>query len=129
MAASCIIDVNVKLVHVILADVVTLKELLDGRKRMLADPDFDPTFSQLLDLRPVTSLRLSGDNVKELADAHVFAAGARRVLIVPNPIYFSMARLFEIYRRLAGGKDIIHIVQEPDSARRWLGLPAGYPLA
>jgi hypothetical protein len=128
VAASFTIDVNTRLIYVILSGVVTLEDLLGGRKRMLADTNFDPTFSQIIDMRQTISLRLTGESVRQLAHEHVFAAGARRALVVPNDLPLEMARMFEIYRMLAGGKESLRLFPDMEAARRWLRLPANYPL-
>jgi hypothetical protein len=56
----------------------------------------------------------------------VLADNARRAIVLSNTPDFGLARMFQIYRGLAGGHEEIQIFQQMDAAIKWLGLPDGY---
>jgi hypothetical protein len=128
MAADYLIDVNARIVYVRLCGVVTAAELNENRLRMIDDPAFDPTFSELVDARLVTTLALSGEHLRELAQASVFAEVARRAFVVPNNVHFGLVQMFQIHRVIAGGHEAIQTFTDAESATKWLGLASDYSL-
>ena len=96
--------------------------MYDGRRRMMSDPAFDPSFSQLVDTRPVTTFEMNGYTVKQFAQEHVLAPGSRRALVMSRPRDLGLARMFQIYRRLAGGTEATEIFSDMEAAQKWLGL-------
>jgi hypothetical protein len=70
-----------------------------GRMRRLQkDPEFDPSFSLLIDFREATRIDLTHDEIVELSAIHVFAPESKRAYIVANPEQFGLARMFASYR-------------------------------
>lgn len=128
MALTYVIHANVRLVYITLYDVVTFAEFVDARRRLMAEAAFDPTFSQLLDMRSVSSLRITGDSVRELAHESAFAGTSQRAIVVPNNLHSDMAQIYATYRLLEGGKERIRIFADMDSAIKWLGLSSDYSL-
>ena len=61
-------------------------------KKGLADPDFDPNFSEIADLA------MSADDVRGLAQKDIFSPHSRRAIVVPNDNIFGLARMYEILR-------------------------------
>jgi hypothetical protein len=100
------IDKERRLVMTTAFGVVTKEDLLDHQDKLMADPDFDPTFSQLLDFAHMTKLDLKAADVKLLAERNIFAANARRAFVVPEDVAFGMARMFEMLREGKGEQGI-----------------------
>lgn len=125
MAADYTIDTNNRTVRVTYSGRVTIAEMYDARRRMVNDPAFDPTFSQLVDAQPVTIFEMNGYSVKQFAQEQVFSPGARRAIVASNAPDLGLARMFQIYRQLAGGTETTEIFSDMDKAREWLGLPRG----
>lgn len=53
-------------------------------ERLLNDPDFDPSYSQIADFTQVTEIDLSVQDIHELAQKSIFSARSRRAFIAPN---------------------------------------------
>lgn len=126
MAADYLIDVNARMVYVRLCGVVTAAELNENRLRMMDDPAFDPTFSELVDAWLVTTLALSGEHLRELAQASVFAEAARRAFVVPNNVHFGLVQMFQIHRVIAGSHEALQTFTDAESATKWLELASDY---
>ena len=122
MAIDCTIDPSKGLVRVIYTGRVSVAEMYDCRRRLVADPAFDSTFSQLVDARSVTSFEMNGYTIKRWAQEHVAAAGARRAIVMSRTTDLGLARMFQIYRELAGGAEEIQLFNDIDQAQKWLGL-------
>jgi hypothetical protein len=67
------------------------------RRTLLADPRFNPYFSEIIDMIDVTDVKCSVDEMRALASAESpFATEARRAIIAPNDLTYGMARMFQI---------------------------------
>ena len=126
MATDFIIDADMRLVLILFSGRVTVAEMYDGRHRMMADPGFGRSFSQLVDARSVTTFEMKAYTIKEFAQEHVFSASARRAIVMKYTPDFGLARMFQIYRELAGDTGVIQIFDDMDKAIKWLGLPSDY---
>jgi hypothetical protein len=101
---------------------VTFAEMKAHQDQLIADPDFDPTFNQLLDATAVTALDLSRDEVKSLATRRIFAAESRRAFLAPNPAIFGIGRMWTAYYELATGHENVTMFYNLAEALKWLGL-------
>ena len=90
-------------------------------KRELADdPDFDPDYGVLFDLRSITEFRISSAEVREFSMSHMFHDRARRAYLVPADEVHGMIRVFSSLSDFES--DVIQIFRDMVEARRWLGL-------
>jgi hypothetical protein len=85
----------------------------------LEDPDFDPSFSQLLDLTEVTKVDVDAEVIRTPAQTSVFSLGARRAFVADNPVMFGFARMFEMLHETRGGAGV-QVFRSRDEALRWL---------
>jgi hypothetical protein len=83
------------------------------------DPDFDPGFSQLLDMTGVTKVDANAETVRRLAQTSVFSPNARRAFVANSDVIFGFARMFEMLRESAGGT-ALRVFRSRDDAMRWL---------
>jgi len=97
----------------------TLADALAHQQRLASDPDFDPSFSQLVDLTHVTSVKLTASDVRKLAQASLFSRGSRRAILATSEAAFGLARMFEALRESAG-EDGIHVFRDLNDALDWL---------
>jgi hypothetical protein len=100
------IDKERKLVMSTASGVLTRKDLADHMRRLLADPDFNPSFSQLADFSHITGIDFTADDVRAFARKDVFSPGSRRAFIVANDESESLAGMFAILREVAGERGI-----------------------
>ena len=101
--------------------VVTREDVLGHQQKITADPDFVPTYSQLLDFTRTTKLEFTAADVQAFAARRIFAASARRAIVVPDMELFGLARMFEILRDSKGDVGI-RVFTKIEEAREWLGV-------
>jgi hypothetical protein len=119
MPLDFVIDRERRLVITVGHDRVTLADVDSHQKTLLADPNFDPTFDQIADLTRVTDGALTPDEVRIAAARHVFAPGSRRVAIASEDMPFALLRMFETYREIFGGGEMIKVVRTREEALAW----------
>jgi hypothetical protein len=95
------------------------EDALGHQNRLRADPDFDPTYSQLMDFTHVTQILLTAVDVQQLALANIFSKESRRAFLVANDLAFGLARMFEILRENAG-EEGIRIFRNLEEALDWV---------
>ncbi len=76
------IDTSYKMVLSSGSGTVTITEMLEHQRKLFDDPDFDPTFSQLIDFTHVTKLDATADDFRALAEKSKFKHNARRAILV-----------------------------------------------
>jgi hypothetical protein len=96
-----------------------IKELQDQSK---TDPNFDPEFNQLVDLRAVTHIEMSTEQTRVLARRMIFSFTSKRAFIVPNTTVFGVIRMWEIVTELSDNPSQIRVFHDLPSALKWLGL-------
>jgi hypothetical protein len=126
MATGYIIDPDRRLIRITFSGRVSVAEMYEGRRDMMADPAFRLGYSRLVDARSVTSLEMNGYSVKKFAQEHAVARGGRRAIVMSSAPVRGLARMFQIYRELAGATEVTELFDDMDNALRWLGLPADY---
>jgi hypothetical protein len=98
---------------------VTFDEVRAHRSQLLRDPDFSPTFNQLVDLTAITDTDISGVYVQWFASDSVFSPTSRRAAVATRPDIFGVLRQFEAYH---GERARVHVFYEWDSALEWLDI-------
>ncbi|HMF91965.1 MAG TPA: hypothetical protein VKL40_15080 [Candidatus Angelobacter sp.] len=119
MPASYVIDKKSRLVMGTATGVLTLDEVLASRRQLMRDPDFDPTFSQLGDLSTVSSIDLTADEVRMLAETSPFSLASRRAFVGERPEVYGLARMYSILRGLRGDQEI-RVFRSREAALEWL---------
>jgi hypothetical protein len=90
------------------------------RRGLADDPDFDPHYGVLFDLRSITEFRLSSAEIREFALSNIFHKRARRAYLAPTKAVYGMIRMFSL--RSDFDSDVIQIFRDMAEARRWLAL-------
>jgi hypothetical protein len=119
MPAFYKIDKERKLVMSAGSGVLTREDLLGHQERLLKDPEFDPTFSQLSDFTQITKVDLTPEDVRFAARKNIFSPHSRRAMLVKDDLQYGLARMFEIHRELAGEKGI-RVFRNIDEALDWV---------
>ena len=116
---------HIRAVHVRSSGVVSLQEILAYEERLAADPGFDPTYTEVIDMRQVERLDLSHADVATIVgyeQNHARYAGVRRVAVVaPADLEFGLARMYEML-----GDDSpmeTEVFRNLDEACERMGLP------
>ena len=101
---------------------VTWEEIKARQDETKTDPSFDPTFNQIVDLRSVTEIQMSGDQARMLASRQIFSQESKRAFVATNPSIFGMGRMWEIYTEFSERPSQIRVFADLASALKWLGL-------
>jgi hypothetical protein len=99
--------------------VVTVDDFAAYARVLATDPDFQPTFGELLDATAVQSVAAGSDFLRDAARGSVFAPGARRAVIAPTDLTYGIARMMQ---QVYGGPATIEVFRDRAEARAWLGL-------
>jgi hypothetical protein len=104
--------------------VLTTADILAHIEGLKRDPNFDPSFRQLMDFTEVTEAQLPSDQIRHLAQMTVFSCRSQRAIVVGgSPFFFGLARMYEMSLPGSGTEMAwIHVFEDLDSAKRWLGL-------
>ena len=118
MAASYQIDKARRLVISTASGFLTAADILAHQRKLLGDPNFDPTCSQIVDCTAVTGIHLSPDDVRQVTAVTIFAAHSRRAVLVATDEQSGFASMFKIMRE-AQGEYGIRVFRDRAEALRW----------
>ena len=94
--------------------------MLTHVQRLSEDPDFDPSYNQLVDLRAITDFAISAAELRIITLYRLYNEKRRRAIVADEDITFGMARMYEVFREDA--PEEIKLFRDMADARRWLGL-------
>ena len=120
MSIHCFIDRSHSIVFTTLCGAVSFAQIERHAKRLVSNPNFEPTFSQIIDLRELSKSDVAFHQMNQFAkDCDPFSEASRRALLTSTDFAFGMARM---YQGLRGDPDNCMFFRDMTSARRWLGL-------
>jgi hypothetical protein len=121
VGAQLTIDVNQRLVVHIFSGELSDADILELPSIVRSHPDFDPSFSEILDFSGITAGTVSTNGLVSLARRESsFSPTSIHVVIAPQDHIFGLARMAEV---LAGRtRPQVVVVRTMDEARRILGL-------
>jgi hypothetical protein len=108
-----------RLVMSAVSGVVTIADALAHRENLRKHPDFDPSFSQLVDLSNVTKIEFSHEDVVTFAQDTIFSLNSRRAALATCDIAYGLARMFEMHRE-AKGEEGLRVFRNLDEALDWV---------
>jgi hypothetical protein len=118
MGISYRIDPARRRVYVMASGPITGADFFQAQQRLIEDPAFQPTFSQLFDLIDTEEVEVSANQIGALAERTAFVRGARRAIVVNRPLLFGLARMFGLMADATGGD--VEIFSDVRSAEQWL---------
>jgi hypothetical protein len=113
------IDKGQRLVMTTASGVVTRAEAEAHQEQLLNDPDFDPSFSQLIDVTQVTKLEASREDIRALSQRNVFSPNSRRAWVASSDLLYGIGRMFGVYRETLGERGI-RICRTIEEALDWV---------
>jgi hypothetical protein len=116
--ASYHIDKARQLVVSTASGFLTAADILAHQRKLLVDPNFDSTCSQIVDCCAVTGIDLSPDDVRAVTAATIFSAHSRRAVVVATDEQFGFASMFKMMRE-AQGEYGIRVFRDRAEALRW----------
>ncbi len=120
MPSTFSIDTEQRVILAEASGLLTIDDLISAQRRMQEDPDYDNAFRFLLDLRDVTEVQISSEELRLLADKSSFDSTAKRAYVVPSELVFGMARVYSAFTTADPGA--LQIFRDMDEARSWLGI-------
>jgi hypothetical protein len=121
MSASYNIDPVHRFVYTKLGGHVSDADLVEHQRALLADPRFDSSFCELVDLRDVTEVSVKSRMVKESAMWPLHAIKARRAIVAPSDVLFGLSRMYQLYRGEVGEAHL-GVFRTLEPALEWLGI-------
>jgi hypothetical protein len=119
MPAIFQIDKQHKLVITTCSGILTAAELFAHQKALRKHPDFDPGYSQFVDLSDVTKLELTGEDINRFAEGTIFSPHSRRAVLAPRDVDYGVARMYAILREFKG-EEGIQVFRNRDEAMNWV---------
>jgi hypothetical protein len=116
--ASYKIDKARRLVISTASGFLTAADLSTHQRRLLGDPDFDPSCSQIFDCTAVTGIGFNAEDVGALAARTIFTPHARRSLLVTTDEQYGLFLMFKMIRE-GHGEYGIRVFRDPNDAMRW----------
>ena len=112
-----VVDSERHLVIVTFGKKLTLQDIQQYAQRLLTNPLFDASFSEIVDLTQVEEVDLQGDDFLKLADkVDPFSDQAKRAFVARNSVQNHAARLHKV---LGTGRRI-HIFRSMEEAEQWI---------
>jgi hypothetical protein len=98
---------------------VTFDDIRGHQDRLVADPDFDANFDQLIDATSATKFDISPHEARTLAKRRIFSPESRRAFVATKAHIFGLGRMMEIFREGPGYADV-QVFYSMDEAVKWL---------
>jgi hypothetical protein len=99
---------------------VTDEDVREHHKALCADPLFDPTYRQLVDMTGITEDRVHLTTKQQESQNQVFAPGVRRAWVASQDYTFGMARMYAVAAESKGQN--IGVFRARSDAEEWLDL-------
>jgi hypothetical protein len=120
LPATYSIDVERKLVISRAWGAITDDDVREHARLLRADPLFDPTYSQLLDMTGITKDLVHTNTKQESSYGQLFDRGVRRAWVASTDYTFGMARMYAVAAERLG--QTIGVFRNRSEAEKWLGL-------
>jgi hypothetical protein len=108
-----------RLVMSTVSGVVTIADALAHRENLRKHPEFDPSFSQLVDLSNVMKIEFSREDVERFAEDTIFSLKSRRAALAIGDHAYGLARMFEMLREFKGEEEL-RVFRNRDEALDWV---------
>ena len=119
MPATFAIDKQRRLVISTGWDTLTPADILAHQEKLLKDPEFNPNYSQIMDLTRVTDFEVQSGDIRMLAQKTVFSRESHRAIVVSSNLGFGLSRMYEMHRE-AFGENGIRVFRDLDEAVDWI---------
>ncbi len=98
---------------------ITPADIFTHQQKLAADPNFDPAFSQLIDVSHITKIEVTTEDIRKLARGNLFSPTSRRAILVGSDATFGLARMFAMLRE-SEGETGIEVFRSLDGALEWV---------
>jgi len=116
------IDAAQQVVIVTLAGEICDADLMGIGSGTKAHPQFDPSFSEIVDFSGVTGGNVSTFALQAMARrTSIYERTSKHIVIAPQPHIFGLSRMFQAFAEETRPNTVV--VHTLDDARKCLGLP------
>ena len=120
MPAEYLIDVERKLVVSRAWGALTDADVREHYQALRADPLFDPTYRQLVDITGITNDLVDTGTKQQASQNQIFLPGVRRAWVASQDYTYGMARMYAVAGESKG--QTIGVFRDRSEAEEWLGL-------
>jgi hypothetical protein len=120
MPARYVIDRQDRTVRTVFSGVLTRNDVAEHAKKLRNDPDFDPAFSELVDLTEASEVKLGHEDFRMLALVDPFGPKSKRAFVVLSASIYGVTRMFQLMR---DGSANVAIFKTKEEAATWLREP------
>jgi hypothetical protein len=99
---------------------MTNDDVLEHHRSLRNDPDFDPTYRQIVDMSGITDDLVDVATKELVSRDQIFARGARRAWVATENYTFGMARMYTVAAN--GQGQSVQVFRTRKEAEDWLGL-------
>ena len=99
---------------------VTDEDLHTHMRRLAADPNFDPTYRQLVDLRDVSNVDVTSGGLRALGSSNPWKEPTRRAVVCERDVVFGLARMYQLLTD--DDPHEVQVFREISEALDWLAL-------
>jgi hypothetical protein len=99
---------------------VTDNEIHEHNNKLRNDPQFDPSYRQIVDLTGISEVKVSTSTITETSLDQFFNPGTRRAMVATSDATFGMARMYAL--RAEGLGQTIEVFRDWPNAEEWLGI-------
>lgn len=124
MPFSYVVYKDLRLVVSTGVDRVSWTEIKARQDQTKTDPNFNPEFDQVVDLRATTSFDMTGEQARVLARRMIFSFSSKRAFVATRPAVFGMGRMWETFTELSDNPSQIQVFYDLRLALKWLGREA-----
>jgi hypothetical protein len=118
------IDTDKGVVYTTASDVLTEDELFEHKRKLVSDPEFKPGFVELSDVRFITELRVSADDIQRFVMQDRSEAEQlqdfKLAIIVSGSTEFGLGIMYETMSSESSAN--VRIFRDMGQAREWLGI-------
>ena len=95
---------------------VKWKEIQERQDQTKTDPDFNPDFNQIVDLRAVSGFEMNTEQARFLARRMIFSAISKRAFVAASPAVFGVGRMWEMSNEISDNPSQIRVFYDLPSA-------------
>ena len=124
------VEPDQRLRRAVARETLTDRELLEAWGDALADPHYDPSCDNLVDMSGVERFEVTPRGAQRLADVMAMCAEPpapgvrpRVAFVAPTVDAYDVLRMYEMYRERQGEPSRFFVCRSMEEARCWLGLP------
>ena len=121
MSVQLTIEVSQQLVICTFTGELSDADLLGVRSLIRSHPEFNASFSEILDFSGVTVVNVSTSAIQHGSERESnFSLTSKHVLVAPQNVVFGLARMSQVFAEKA--RPNVHVVRTIEEARKFLGL-------